>query len=238
MLEGKKVVVVGAGSGIGRSVALAAVAAGAQVTIAGRTRASLEETAAQTGEHVDIRVADASIEEQTAALLEAVGSFDHLVSTIGQSVTGAVHTLTAADVSRAMAGKLWAPFFIVKHGAPRISPDGSFTFFSGIRASRPTPRTSITTLVNGGLEAFARAMAVELAPVRVNVISPGIVDSGAFWGRLTDAERERMFADFAVRAPARRVGTPADQASAVLFAITNPFVTGTVLAVDGGAMLM
>jgi len=150
-----------------------------------------------------------------------------------------VSELRAADVQRAMAAKLWAPFFLVKHGKPRIAAGGSFTFFSGIRGARPTTRSSITSLVNGGLEAFAKAMAVELGPIRVNVIAPGIVDSGpSFWSALGDEARERMFADFAQRSPARRVGLPDEQAGAVLFAIGNPFLTGAVIPVDGGALLM
>jgi len=133
---------------------------------------------------------------------------------------------------------LWAPFFLVKHGKSYIDAAGSFAFFSGIRGARPAARSSITSLVNGGLEAFAKAMAVELGPIRVNVISPGIVDSGPFWSALGDEARERMFSDFALRSPARRVGLPDEQADAVLFAIGNPFLTGAVIPVDGGALLM
>ena len=103
---------------------------------------------------------------------------------------------------------------------------------------RPAPKSSITSMVNYGLEGFVKAMALELGPVRVNAISPGIIDSGPFWSRLTSEGRERMFADFALRAPAKRVGVPAEQANAVLFALTNPFLTGSVLPIDGGALLM
>ncbi|MEA2488602.1 MAG: hypothetical protein QOH21_394 [Acidobacteriota bacterium] len=235
-LNGKKVVVVGAGSGIGRAIAVQAARAGAAVVVAGRTRAALESTAEMCAG--EVRVLDAAAEEQVAAFFDAVGPFDHLVSTVGQSVAGPIAGMQAADVQRAMEGKLWAPIFLVKHGAPRIAADGSFTFFSGIRGARPTAKSSITSMVNGGLEAFVKAMAIELGPVRVNAISPGIVDSGLFWDRLGADTRDRLFADFASRSPARRVGSTEDQAGAVLFAITNPFVTGAVLPIDGGALLM
>jgi NAD(P)-dependent dehydrogenase (short-subunit alcohol dehydrogenase family) len=237
-LHGRKVIVVGAGSGIGRSVAEAAAVAGATLVLAGRSGETLEQTAAAIGAPCEIRVLDAADEQQVEALFESVGPFDHLVSTIGQSIIGAIGALSAADVGRAMEGKLWAPIFLVKHGAAHIARDGSFTFFSGIRGARPGARTSITSMVNGGLEAFAKAMAIELGPIRVNVISPGVVDSGRFWDRLGDEGRERMFADFAQRSPARRVGLPHEQASAVLFAMSNPFLTGAVLPIDGGALLM
>lgn len=234
----KKVVIIGAGSGIGRAAAIAIGKAGASVVLAGRKREPLEETAALLPRGAAIHVVDAAVESDVERFFAGIGAFDHLVSTIGQGVSGPVTTLRAADIQRAMEAKLWAPILLVKHGAPRIAADGSFTFFSGIRGARPAPRSSITSLVNGGLEAFARAMAVELGPVRVNVISPGVVDSGAFWDRLGSEARDRMFADYALRAPARRVGAPEEQASAVLFAISNPFLTGAVLPVDGGALLM
>jgi len=237
-LEGRKVIVIGGGSGIGRSVAVAASQAGARVILAGRTRETLEATAVLLSGPADLRVVDAAVEEQVVAFFQAVGRFDHLISTASQGVAGPIAKLEAAAIERAFTAKLWAPIFLVKHGAPLISPDGSFAFFSGIRAARPAAGTSITSLVNGGLEAFAKAMAVELGPVRVNVISPGIVDSGPFWDRLGPEGRERMFSDFATKSPARRVGRPEDLAAAALFAIANPFLTGAVLAVDGGGLLM
>lgn len=236
-LNGKTVVVIGAGSGIGRAVAVDAAHAGATLILGGRTAAPLDETARLSG-GATVRVVDATREEDVEAFFESIGPFDHLVSTIGFSVSGLIGELRAEAIREAMAAKLWAPIFLVKHGAHRIAADGSFTFFSGIRGARPAARSSITSLVNGGLEAFVKAMAVELGPVRVNAVSPGIVDSGPFWSRLAPDAREKMFADFALRSPGKRVGVPADQSSAVLFALTNPFLTGTVLPIDGGALLM
>jgi NAD(P)-dependent dehydrogenase (short-subunit alcohol dehydrogenase family) len=237
-LEGRKVVIVGAGSGIGRSVAIAASQAGASVVLAGRRRETLESTAASLSGPHQLCTLDASVEQDVESFFAEVGGFDHLVSTASQGIAGPITGLDASAIGRAFTAKLWAPIFLVKHGAPRIAADGSFTFFSGIRAARPAAGTSITSLVNGGLEAFAKAMAVELGPVRVNVISPGIVDSGPFWDRLGPEGRERLFTDFAQKSPARRVGRPEDVAAAALFAIDNPFLTGTVLAVDGGGLLM
>lgn len=237
-LEGRKVVIIGAGSGIGRSIALAASEAGATVVLAGRSRESLEATAALLTGPYQSHTLDAAVEDEVAAFFQQTGRFDHLVSTASQGVAGPITRLDASAIGKAFTAKLWAPIFLTKHGAPWIAPDGSFTFFSGIRAARPATGTSITSLVNGGLEAFARAMAVELGPVRVNVISPGIVDSGPFWERLGPEGREKLFTDFARKSPARRVGQPEDVAAAALFAIANPFLTGTVLAVDGGGLLM
>lgn len=237
-LGGKQLVVVGAGSGIGRSLAISAAAAGASVALVGRRREPLEATAAALRAPHSLHIADVTIEAEVAALIESIGAFDHLACTATETAPGRVADVPLAGVERAIATKLWAPLFLVRYGVRHIAPHGSFTFFSGIRGARPAAGSSITSLVNGGLEAFARAMAVELGPIRVNVVSPGIVDSGPFWERLGADGRARMFDDYAARAPARRVGTPEDLAAAGLFAITNPFVTGTVLAVDGGGLLV
>jgi len=237
-LESKHVVIVGAGTGIGRALAIACAAAGARVALVGRRREPLDAVAAELGGRGAVHAADVTEERAVEALCAALGAFDHLVCTASQTAGGKIGEVALAAAQRAIATKLWAPIYLVRHGAPRIARDGSFTFFSGIRGPRPTPGSSITTLVNGGLEGFARAMAVELGPVRVNVVSPGVVDSGPFWERLAPDARAKLFADYAARAPAGRVGSPDDIAAAALYAMTNPFVTGTVLAVDGGGVLV
>lgn len=232
------IIVLGAGSGIGRAVAQAASRGGAQVVLAGRTRALLEETAATLDGHHQVHALDAAKEDEVAAFFAALGPFDHLVSTVSQSCSGRLMGLDAASIARAMDAKLWAPVFLVKHGAPHISKQGSFTFFSGFRSVRPAVGTAITSMVNGGLEAFSRAMALELAPVRMNVVSPGVVDSGTFWDRLGPEAKAKVFRDFSGKAPAGCVGRLEDQAAAALFAMSNPFMTGAVLPVDGGGQLI
>lgn len=237
-LASQTLIVVGAGSGIGRAVAQAASEAGAQLILAGRRREALEETAALLSGPAVVHPFDAASEAEVAAFFAQVGAFDHLVSTASQGGGGPVTSLDAPVVQRAFEAKLWAPFFLVKHGAPKIAKHGSFTFFSGFRAARPGPGTALTTLVNGGLEAFTRALALELAPVRVNAISPGVVDSGPFWDRLGAEARARTFEAFASKAPAGRVGTLQEQAEAVLFLLSHPFLTGAILPVDGGGHLI
>jgi NAD(P)-dependent dehydrogenase (short-subunit alcohol dehydrogenase family) len=230
-------VVVGGGSGIGRAIALAAATAGARVTVVGRRRDVLEETA-RAASAISIHVADVSVETEVVAMYRAIGAFDYLACTATQGAAGRIGDVPNDSIAGAIATKLWAPYFLAMHGRAVIARDGAFVFFSGIRGARPTIGSAFTSMVNGGLEAFARALALELAPVRVNVVSPGIVDSGAFWDRLGEARRTKLFTDYATKVPAGRVGTPEDVAAATLFTLAAPFVTGTVVPVDGGGQLV
>lgn len=124
---------------------------------------------------------------------------------------------------------------LAKHFAPRFAEGGSILLFSGFIAWRPVPERVAMATANGAVAFLAEALAVELAPIRVNALSPGIVDSGA-WDRLGEA-KEGLFRRTAESNPARRVGTTANISAAARQALTNPFVTGTILHVDGGARL-
>lgn len=112
---------------------------------------------------------------------------------------------------------------------------GSFLLFSGVAAWRPAPGRSVMATTNGAVAFLAEALAVELAPVRVNALSPGIVDSGQ-WDRLGDG-KDAFLAATAAANPTRRTGTPAQLSAAARSLLTNPFVTGTTLHVDGGGRL-
>jgi NAD(P)-dependent dehydrogenase (short-subunit alcohol dehydrogenase family) len=230
-LHGHRVVVLGAGSGLGRALARSADAAGADVVLAGRDPAALEDTLPDA-ERVQ---ADISDDASLAALAERVGAFDHLVSTAAMPAKGRVAELDRAAVERAFAAKVIGPIMLVKHLAGQASDRGSFTFFSGMAAWRPSPGRVVTATTNGALSFLVQALAVELAPVRVNAISPGIVDSGS-WDAMGE-QKDAFLREAAGRIPARRVGTPPDVVQAVLYAMTHPYVTGTVLHVDGGGRL-
>jgi NAD(P)-dependent dehydrogenase (short-subunit alcohol dehydrogenase family) len=235
-LDGRRLVLVGAGSNVGRAIARTASAAGADLVLAGPDADRLGATAAELAGPAVIQPVDLADEGSIAALAERVGAFDHLVSTAAMPANGPVATLELAAVQRAFAAKVIGPLLLAKHLAGRVNEGGSFTFFSGVAAWRPAPERVVMATTNGALAFLVEALAVELAPVRVNAVSPGIVDSGA-WDGL--AERKDPFLrGVAERNPARRVGSPEDLVQAVLYAIGNPFVTGTVLHVDGGHRLV
>ncbi|MEU6865750.1 SDR family oxidoreductase [Streptomyces sp. NPDC046876] len=236
-LDGRRIVVIGAGSHIGRRLAQTASAAGAELVLAGPDAGRLEATAATlAGRPALVRPTDLTDEDAIAALAAAAGRVDHVVSTAAAPANGPVCGLDLADVQRAFAAKVFGPLLLAKHLAARMSEGGSFTFFSGVAAWRPAPERVVMATANGALAFLVEALAVELAPLRVNAVSPGIVDSGA-WDRL-GPDKEAFLRGAAARNPARRTGTPDDVVRSVLYAVGNPFVTGTVLHVDGGARLV
>lgn len=234
-LENTTVLVVGAGSGIGRQIAADAVAAGAQVVLAGRDPAALAPVVAELGAAARAVRVDLGDEESLRAAAEHVGPLDHVVSLAAAHANGPVLDLDRAAVLRAFDAKVVGPLLLAKHLAPRVRPGGSFLLFSGVAASRPAPGLSVMATTNGAAEHLAAALAVELAPLRVNALSPGIVDSGA-WDAM-GADKAGFLADTAAANPTRTVGTPADVSAAALLALTNPFLTGTTLHVDGGGRL-
>ncbi|MFF0866821.1 SDR family oxidoreductase [Nonomuraea sp. NPDC003560] len=234
-LKGQRLVVVGAGSHTGRALARSASAAGAAVVLAGPDLRKLEWTAAELSGPAEVRVLDLCDERSIADFAGGLGRFDHLVSTAAVPANGPLKDLEAADVQRAFSAKVIGPLLLAKNLAGQVSEHGSFTFFSGVVAWRPAPARTVMATTNGALAFLVRALAVEIAPVRVNAVSPGIVDTGAWDGM--GADKAAFLRGVAERNPARRVGTPEDLVKAVLYAIDNPYVTGTVLHVDGGGRL-
>ncbi|MFJ3841724.1 SDR family oxidoreductase [Streptomyces sp. NPDC090054] len=234
-LDGKRLVIVGAGSRIGRRLAQSASAAGADLVLAGPDRAKLDATAATLVGPALVQRTDLTDEASIADLAAKTGSFDHLVSTASMPADGPVAELDLASIQKAFAAKVFGPLLLAKHLAAWANEGGSFTFFSGVAAWRPVPERVVVATTNGALAFLVEALAVELAPLRVNAVSPGIVDSGA-WDGLGEGKQD-FLRSVAERNPARRTGTPDDLVRAVLYAVAAPFVTGTVLHADGGGRL-
>lgn len=235
VLDARRLVVVGAGSRTGRLLAQAASAAGAEVVLAGPDPRKLEWTAGELSGPAEVIPVDLADEDSIVAFAARTGRFDHLVSTAAIPANGPLAELELADVQRAFAAKVIGPLLLAKHLAGQAAEGGSFTFFSGVAAWRPAPARTVMATTNGALAFLVQALAVEIAPVRVNAVSPGIVDTGSWDGLGT--EKEAFLRAVAERNPARRVGGPDDLIKAVFYAIDNPYVTGTVLHVDGGGRL-
>jgi NAD(P)-dependent dehydrogenase (short-subunit alcohol dehydrogenase family) len=236
----EKVVVIGGSSGMGLAVAARLLMEGASVVIAGRSRERLEAACAELGytERLEWVAVDIGNRADVVRLFERVGSLTHLLVTAGDLPYGPVRTLTEEDLLRALRSKFMGPFFAAQEAAGRMPEGGSITFTSGIAAYRPMPGGSLAASVNGALESMVRALALELAPIRVNAVSPGWVDT-PIWDQIAtpDAKQARL-AEMAARLPGRRVGQPADIADAASFLMRSGFVTGTVLHAEGGQLLV
>ncbi|GAA0420063.1 short-chain dehydrogenase [Acrocarpospora corrugata] len=234
-LEERTVLVVGRGSGIARAITLAARARGARVVVAGRDRGELR--AAYEDPGVAAETVDVTDETTIATLAERLGQVDHVVSTASARARGKLADLDREALRSSFDTKVIGPIMLAKHFAPRMADDGSFILFSGVAAFKPAVGFLGVAATNGAVDFLARSLALELAPIRVTAISPGVVDTG-IWDALGEAGKRAYFDDLRTRNPARRIGTVEDVADAVLYAMTSPFLTGVTLRVDGGEPLI
>jgi NAD(P)-dependent dehydrogenase (short-subunit alcohol dehydrogenase family) len=234
-LQGQSVLMVGRGSGIARAVTLAARDAGAKVVAAGRDKDTL--AAAYAGEPaISTETVDLTDEASIAALGEQLGSVDHAVSTASARAWGRIADLDRDAIRLSFDTKVIGALMLAKHLAPRMNEGGSFVIFSGVAAAKIAVGTLGVAITNGAADVLARSLALELAPIRVNAISPGVIDTGA-WDALGAQGKADYFADARTRNPARRIGTVEDIANGVLFALTSTFLTGQTLHIDGGEPL-
>jgi NAD(P)-dependent dehydrogenase (short-subunit alcohol dehydrogenase family) len=225
------IIVFGGSSGIGLAIARAALARGAEVTIASRSADKLARAAAQLGAGARVATAVADVADE-AAVARALGArpVDHAVLTAVTPYYAPIREL-ALDRARALIdSKLVAALQIAKH--VRLPAHGSLTVVSGIAADRPMIGNATVAAVNGALNALVGALALELAPARANALSPGWVDTPA-WDAI-GGDKARRLGDRARALPVGRIGTVEDLADAAMFLIGNGFTTGTVVRVDGG----
>jgi NAD(P)-dependent dehydrogenase (short-subunit alcohol dehydrogenase family) len=228
--------VVGGTSGIGLATARQLNAAGARVHVAARGKERLDRLAVSDPALTGHR-ADGADHGQIAAVAEVIGRIDWLVITLaGSEGAGPVAELDLAMLRRAFDAKFWGYLTTIQAVLPHLAPAGSITVLGAITAQAGMAGTAGIAAVNGAVEALVKPLAVELAPVRVNGVSPGFVDT-PWWSGLPDDVRRAYFEQAAQVLPARRIATAEDVAAAVVLAATNPNLTGTVIQADGGLHL-
>jgi len=233
-LKDARVLVLGGSSGIGLATALAAAEAGGAVTIASRSQAKLDAALTRLGGSARAIMLDTGDEAAVERFFAEEAPWDHVVVSAAQTPSGPVRTLGLAEAKTAMESKFWGAYRVAR--AAKINEGGSLTFVSGFLSVRPSASAVLQGAINAALEALARGLALELAPVRVNVVSPGIIAT-PLWSGMTEDKREAMFAGAAQRLPVRRIGQPEDIANAILFVATTPFATGSTVRVDGGGAI-
>lgn len=241
MLRDRRVVVIGGSSGIGLATARAAAAAGAEVIVVGRSAARLNE-AVQGDPRLRAQVADAADPAAIETLFDALGEVDHVALMAGGRAGGRIATADLDALRADMDTRFWGAVAVCRSAAPRIRSGGSITLCSGAVSIKPAPGRAVVSGMVRGVEALGRALALELAPIRVNTVVPGVIDSPRVRSAFGDAAADpaavaARIAEAYAHLPAGRAGQLDEIAHAFLFAMTNGYFTGQSLVVDGGYTL-
>jgi NAD(P)-dependent dehydrogenase (short-subunit alcohol dehydrogenase family) len=232
-IEGKKVVIIGGTAGMGLAIAKMAKQNKANVTIASRTIEKVNKVKNEL--NVNGIAIDLMNEESIISFFKEIGTIDYLIIPGSQVKIESLEDTSKDDLEFSIRSKLIGPALCCKYA--RFNPGGSVTLFSGALSRRPVKGVALLGAVNGGVESLVKGLALELSPIRINCISPGLVRDTDAYLDMPEAAREGMFKGFAESVPAKKVGTGNDIAMATLSIMTNTFITGSIIDVDGGAII-
>jgi NAD(P)-dependent dehydrogenase (short-subunit alcohol dehydrogenase family) len=237
-LPNKRVVVLGGSSGIGLAVARQATDQGAEIVIASSNAHRIEKVVSRLGSKAQGHALDLMDEQAVKGFFKALGEFDHLVYTAGDPLhLSDLATTDLPKARRAFELRYWSALAAVKYGSPQIRTGGSIVLTTGIAGQRPFKGWVIAASVCGTIEALTRALAVELAPLRVNAVSPGVVKTD-LWQNMGEQERENMYKSIGEKLLVGRAGEADDVARAYLFLMQEGYSTGQIVVVDGGGVLV
>jgi len=236
-LKDARVVLLGGTSGIGFATATAAAERGAEVTVVSGNPASVERALAALPAGASGQAVDLNDPTRVGSLFAGLGELDHLVYTAGEPL--ALMPLSELDLDTAQAFfglRYFGVLTAVRAATPHLRAGGSITLTTGTASARPGPGWAVAASICGAVEALTRTLAVELAPIRVNAVQPGVVRS-PLWSGMSEADRERMYREVGASLPAGRVGDVEDIAAGYLSLMTQPYATGTILTLDGGTLV-
>lgn len=240
-LSGKKIVIIGGSSGIGLAVAKRAAELKANVVMSSRSQDKLNIAKQEVSGNVEAIAVDMLNEDSINALFNEVGHFDHLIVTAVADENLLRSPIATMSTTLAQRGfeKFWGAFFAVRAAVQNIARDGSITLTSSVSIFKPskTGGVSVMSAASAAVAVFGRSLAAELAPIRVNVIAPGVVDTGV-WSNVDDSQRDELTKWGQDSLPVQHLGQPEELAHSILSLMTNTYVTGTILPVDGGLTLL
>jgi NAD(P)-dependent dehydrogenase (short-subunit alcohol dehydrogenase family) len=236
-LTGQRVVILGGTAGIGLAAASAAADAGAHVVVASSTPARVKEALAALPAGSEGHQVNLTSEDEISALFDRIGEFDHLVYTAGDPLMlGELPALDLAAARSALDVRFWGALAAAKHARPHLRPGGSITLTTGAAGQRPKAGWTVAASVCGAIEALTRALAVELAPIRVNAVCAGMVRT-SLWAPVAGADADELHKTAGGALPVGRIGEPADIAATYLYLMSEGFSTGSVVLVDGGHLV-
>ena len=239
-LSQKTVVLIGGSSGIGFAVARAALDEGARVVIASSQQAKIDTAVAGLGAGAEGSALEVTDEAAVAGFFERLGAFDHLVFTAGDWGARGGGSISEVDLAGAHATfgvRFWGAVTAIKHGSRMIAKDGSITLTDGMYAHRPTKGGAVNSAMLGAIEHLTRALAVDLAPIRVNAVCPGLILTEV-WNSIPPDQRPERIRRMTERQPLARGGAPTEVAQAYLYLMRGGYTTGQVLRVDGGSSVV
>jgi len=234
--EGKTAVIIGGGSGIGLCTARKFVAAGGSVIIGGRSPSRLDAALQSLGSRAKAMTVDTDDRASLADFFRRIPTLDHLFVTAASYAMGPIDQIDDATAESPFRSKFWGQYYAVREALPRLAKDGTVTLMSGAAGARPPKGAAAYAACNSAIEALGRGLAVELAPIRVNSVSPGTID-GALWQKRPAEVRRAAFEFYSNLSLVGRPGREAEVADAVLFLMGNHFMTGSTLYVDGGYVM-
>ncbi|MDX8467657.1 SDR family oxidoreductase [Mesorhizobium sp. VK23B] len=227
-------VIIGGSSGIGLATAKRLVSPTMKVTITGRNEEKLKSAWKSLGGTVGKAAFDASRPDEVRRFFDGLGPFDHLVlAASGGKGLGPFATLDLADIGSGVDEKVRPQLACLQAALPTLNKAGSVTLISAVSAQLAAPGVAGIGAINGMLLTVAPILAVELKPLRVNVVAPGVIDT-PWWDFLPAEQRQAVFAEYAGKTPVGRIGRAEDVAGAIAFLVSNGFMTGQVLTCDGG----
>ncbi|TCC94342.1 SDR family oxidoreductase [Pedobacter frigiditerrae] len=237
-LKGKKVVIIGGSSGIGLATAKSVASKGGFVIIASSNQQRIDKALQELPTESIGYTIDVTNEMQVKNLFVQIGAFDHLVFTAGENLILSNVADTTLEVARNYFNiRYWGAFTAVKYATPFINTTGSIVLTSGIASNRPNKGWALGASICAAMEGFARAMAMELAPIRVNAVSPGVVKT-ELWGGMSESDRKTMYTSIGNTLPVKRVGEAEDIAKTFVYLLEQEYGTGQTLTIDGGTSLV